>query len=222
MSFLLLNFLFFIFSLGWNRYFKPAPRFDVNKDQGICTLYLPKSCPVEEVRVQANGNVLKQAACLEACIQLHKVGALSDNLVPDTVVVKSVEQELGNILHLHFFNLGCIINHSFTGFEFAGKILYNTEQPCYFPPELVSQFSAQSQTTYHFYIIRMKPNSSRNFHLNDVFLGTRVELDYDIGNTGFQLEDQRGTIAVTLSYVGAFHLTQEEVFCSFFLSVISH
>jgi len=99
-------------------------------------------------------------------------------------------------------------------FEFAEKIQYDTEQPCYFPPELVSQFSAQPETTYHFYLIRMKPNSPRNFHLNDVLLGTRVVLEDDIGNTSFRLEDHRGTIAVTLSYVGAFHLTQEEVFIS--------
>jgi endoribonuclease Dicer len=173
----------------WKRYFKPAPRFDVNKDQGSCTLYLPKSCPVKEVKAEANNKVLKQAVCLKACIQLHKVGALSDHLVPDMVVAETVSQKLE-------------------------KIQYNTEQPCYFPPELVSQFSAQPETTYHFYLIRMKPNSPRNFHLNDVLLGTRVVLEDDIGNTSFRLEDHRGTIAVTLSYVGAFHLTQEEVFIS--------
>lgn len=47
--------------------------------------------------------MLKQAACLEACIELHKAGALSDNLVPDTVVTESVAQELGSFLHLYFF-----------------------------------------------------------------------------------------------------------------------
>ncbi|EOA32908.1 hypothetical protein CARUB_v10016233mg, partial [Capsella rubella] len=169
-----------------DEYFKPAPRFELNKDQGSYTLYLPKSCPVKEVKGHANGKVLKQTACLEACIQLYKVGALSDHLVPDMVVAETVAQKLE-------------------------KIHYNTEQPCYFPPELVSQFSAQPQTTYHFYLIRMEPNSPRKIHLNDVLLGTRVELEDDIGNTGFQLEDHKGTIAVTLSYVGAFHLTQEEV-----------
>ncbi|CAH2055216.1 unnamed protein product [Thlaspi arvense] len=169
-----------------DEYFKPAPRFDIDKDQGICTLYLPKSCPIKEVGVEAQGNVLKQAVCLEACIQLHKAGALTDHLVPDMVVAENVEQKLG-------------------------KIHYNTEQPCYFPPELVSQFSGQSQTTYHIYSIRMKPDSPRNFLFNDIFLGTRTELEDDIGNTGFKLEDHRGTIAVTLTYVGAFDFTQEEV-----------
>lgn len=63
----------------------------------------------------------------------------------------------------------------------------------------------------------MKPKSPRDFHLNDIILGTRVVLEEDIGNTDFCLEDHRGTIAVTLSYVGAFYLTQEEVFLLVFL-----
>ncbi|KAF8089861.1 hypothetical protein N665_0495s0010 [Sinapis alba] len=177
---------FYCSRLPSDEYFKPAPRFDIDEDQGICTLYLPKSCQVKEVRVQANRNVLKQAACLEACIQLYKAGALTDNLVPDMVLKETVQQKLG-------------------------KIHYDTEQPSYFPPELVSQFSALSQTTYHFYSIRMKSDSPRNLHFNDILLGTRVELETDIGNTCFRLEDHRGTIAVTLSYVGAFNLTQDEV-----------
>ncbi|ESQ49771.1 hypothetical protein EUTSA_v10019898mg [Eutrema salsugineum] len=177
---------FYCSRLPSDEYFKPAPRFDVDKDQGICTVYLPKSCPVKEVSAPANGKMLKQAACFEACIELHRAGALTDNLVPDMVVAENVEQKLGNIN-------------------------YNTEQPCYLPPELVSQFSGQSQTTYHLYLIRMKPDSRRNFQFNDIFLGTRTELEDDIGSTCFQLEDHHGTIAVTLSYVGAFDFTQEEV-----------
>lgn len=115
-----------------------------------------------------------------------------------------------------------MINHSSTRFEFAGKIHYDTEQPSYFPPELVSQFSALSQTTYHFYSIRMKSEFPGNLHFKDVLLGTRVKLEDDIGNTCFRLEDHLGTIAVTLSYVGGFDLTQDEVFCSFSISIISH
>lgn len=199
------------------RYFKPAPRFDIDEDQGKCTLYLPKSCQVKEVRVQANRNVLKQTACLKACIQLHKAGALTDHLVPDMVLKETVQQKLGNFLLLLFKNLCCRIDYSSTTFEFAGKIHYDPEQSSYFPPELVSQFSAHSQTTYHFYSIRMKSEFPRNLHFNDILLGTRVELEADIGNTCFRLEDHLGTIGVTLSYVGAFDLTQNEVFLLIFL-----
>ncbi|KAL0744505.1 hypothetical protein Bca4012_086018 [Brassica carinata] len=177
---------FYCSRLPSDEYFKPAPRFDIDEDQGKCTLYLPKSCQVKEVRVQANRNVLKQTACLKACIQLHKAGALTDHLVPDMVLKETVQQKLG-------------------------KIHYDPEQSSYFPPELVSQFSAHSQTTYHFYSIRMKSEFPRNLHFNDILLGTRVELEADIGNTCFRLEDHLGTIGVTLSYVGAFDLTQNEV-----------
>ncbi|CAH8386214.1 unnamed protein product [Eruca vesicaria subsp. sativa] len=187
---------FYCSRLPSDEYFKPTPRFDIDKDQGICTLYLPKSCQVKEVRVQANGNVLKQAACLEACIQLHQAGALTDYLVPDMVLKESVQQKLG-------------------------KIHYDTEQPSYFPPELVSQFSALRRTTYHFYSIRMKTEFPRDLHFKDILLCTRVELEDDIGNTCFRLEDHRGTVAVTLSYLGAFDLTQDEVFLLSYISLVS-
>ncbi|KAB1200469.1 hypothetical protein CJ030_MR0G007159 [Morella rubra] len=74
-------------------YFKPAPRWDKN----TCTLHLPKSCPLPNVVVQGNINdkVLKQTACLEACKQLHEIGALTDNLVPDVVVEEADSQESG-------------------------------------------------------------------------------------------------------------------------------
>uniref|UniRef100_M4ET69 Uncharacterized protein n=1 Tax=Brassica campestris TaxID=3711 RepID=M4ET69_BRACM len=177
---------FYCSRLPSDEYFKPTPRFDIDKDQGICTLYLPKSCQVKEVSAQGNGNLLKQTACLKACIQLHQAGALTDHLVPDMVLKETVQLKLG-------------------------KIHYDTEQPSYFPPELVSQFSALSQTTYHFYSIRMKSEFPGNLHFKDVLLGTRVKLEDDIGNTCFRLEDHLGTIAVTLSYVGGFDLTQDEV-----------
>ncbi|KAF3609889.1 hypothetical protein DY000_02051582 [Brassica cretica] len=74
---------FYCSRLPSDKYFKPTPRFDIDKDQGNCTLYLPKSCQVKEVKFQGNGNVLKQAVCLKACIQLHQAGALTDHLVPD-------------------------------------------------------------------------------------------------------------------------------------------
>lgn len=177
---------FYCSRLPSDEYFKPAPRFDIDEDRGICTLYLPKSCQVKEVRVQANKSVLKQSACLEACIQLHQAGALTNHLVPDMVLKETVQQKLG-------------------------KIHYDPEQPSYFPPELVSQFSALPQTTYHFYSIRMKSEFPRSLHFNDILLGTRVELEADIGNTCFRLEDHLGSIAVRLSYVGSFDLTQDEV-----------
>ncbi|KAG5016750.1 hypothetical protein JHK82_022403 [Glycine max] len=55
-------------------------------DKETRTLYVPKSCPLQHIRVEGDKKLLKNIACLEACKQLHKIGALSDNLVPDIVI----------------------------------------------------------------------------------------------------------------------------------------
>ena len=73
------------------RYFKPTPRWD----KEACTLHLPKSCPIPYVHVEGNAKILKKIACFEACNQLHKIGALTDNLVPD-IVMEEATQDLGN------------------------------------------------------------------------------------------------------------------------------
>ncbi|XP_010549776.1 PREDICTED: endoribonuclease Dicer homolog 2 isoform X2 [Tarenaya hassleriana] len=181
------NLIYFYCSrLPSDGYFKPAPRFDVDRD-GTCIIHLPKSCPLKAVTVHGHGNMLKKAACLEACKQLHKVGALTDNLVPDMVVEETVTQEL------------C-------------SYPYSDEQPCYFPPELIGHFLVESKTTYHFYLIGLKPWYPDDFHVQDILLGTRAELEDDIGTTSFKLGVKGGAITVTLKYIGVFHLTQEEVF----------
>ncbi|CAJ1794964.1 unnamed protein product [Sphenostylis stenocarpa] len=73
-------------------YFKPTPRWD--KETG--TLYLPKSCPLQPIHVVGDRKLLKNIACLEACKQLHKIGALTDNLVPDIVIEAAEVEEFGN------------------------------------------------------------------------------------------------------------------------------
>lgn len=87
--------LFLFFNLFF-RYFKPAPRWD----KETCTLHLPKSCPIPDVHVKGDVKILKQLACFEACKELHKIGALTDNLVPD-IVEEEGTQELGNFANLY-------------------------------------------------------------------------------------------------------------------------
>lgn len=91
----------FVFS----RYFKPTPRCVIDKEKGVCTLYLPKSCPIQTVCVQGNIKTLKQKACFEACKQLHEIGALTDNLVPDIVAEEADAGEIGNNYALPSFFL---------------------------------------------------------------------------------------------------------------------
>ncbi|KAH1238508.1 Endoribonuclease Dicer 2 [Glycine max] len=73
-------------------YFKPTTRWD----KETRTLYVPKSCPLQHIRVEGDKKLLKNIACLEACKQLHKIGALSDNLVPDIVIEEAKVEEFGN------------------------------------------------------------------------------------------------------------------------------
>jgi len=68
-------------------------------------LYVPKSCPLQHIRVEGDKKLLKNIACLEACKQLHKIGALSDNLVPDIVIEEAKVEEFGNLHALYSFLL---------------------------------------------------------------------------------------------------------------------
>lgn len=70
----------------------------IDKESRTCTLQLPKSCPLQRIiTVQGNSTkILRQLACLEACKELHRVGALTDNLVPDIVEEEAINKELGN------------------------------------------------------------------------------------------------------------------------------
>jgi hypothetical protein len=74
-------------------------------------LYLPKSCALQAILVQGDMKFLKNIACLEACKQLHKIGALSDHLVPSIVVEEAEVQEFGKFSCLLFIFPFIIIFH---------------------------------------------------------------------------------------------------------------
>jgi hypothetical protein len=65
-------------------------------------LYLPKSGPLEAIHVQGDPKYLKNIAWLEACKQLHKIGALTDNLVPSIFVEEAEVEGFGEFSHLLF------------------------------------------------------------------------------------------------------------------------
>lgn len=76
------------------RFFKPTPRFLIDKDSCVCTLLLPRGCPIQTVVVQGHPKQLRQLVCLEACKKLHEVGALTDHLVPDIVWQEKDAQQI--------------------------------------------------------------------------------------------------------------------------------
>ncbi|KAL2341557.1 hypothetical protein Fmac_009497 [Flemingia macrophylla] len=163
-------------------YFKPTPRWD--KETG--TLYLPKNCPLQPIHVEGDKKLLKNIACLEACKQLHKIGALTDNLVPDIVIEEAEVEEFGNEP-------------------------YDENQPTYAPFGLVNSVSNNSYTTYHCYLMEFIQNFGYDISVQDIFLATRNELDPEIGCTKFDMGFDRGSLSVKLRYTGTVNLSPDQV-----------
>ncbi|XP_028180116.1 endoribonuclease Dicer homolog 2-like isoform X1 [Glycine soja] len=163
-------------------YFKPTLRWD--KETG--TLYLPKSCPLQPIRVEGDKKILKNIACLEACKQLHKIGALSDNLVPDIVMEEAEVEELGNEP-------------------------YDENQPTFVPFGLVNSVSNNSQTVYHCYFMEFNNKFSYDVSVQDIFLLMRIELDPEIGCMQFDMGFDRGSLSVNFRYKGTINLSPDQV-----------
>ncbi|XP_047150385.1 endoribonuclease Dicer homolog 2-like [Vigna umbellata] len=163
-------------------YFKPAPRWD----KETATLYLPKSCPLKPIHVEGDKNLLKNIACLEACKQLHKIGALTDNLVPDIVIEEAEMEEFGN-------------EH------------YDENQPIYAPFELVNCVPNSSHTTYHCYLMEFSQKFCYHTSVQDLFLALRIKLDPEIGCMQFDMDFDKGSVSVKLSHKGTINLSLDQV-----------
>ncbi|RVW27130.1 Endoribonuclease Dicer-like 2 [Vitis vinifera] len=177
---------FYCSRLPSDGYFKPTPRCSINQDMGTCTIYLPKSCPIQTVSVRGNIKTLKQIACLEACKELHKAGALTDNLVPQIVEEEAIVAQDENIP-------------------------YDDEQATYYPPELINPSLKDPVTPYHCYLIELNQKYEYEVSPQGIVLAVRSELEYDVGNVNFDLQVDRGTMTVSMNYVGVIHLTAEQV-----------
>ncbi|XP_050208112.1 endoribonuclease Dicer homolog 2 isoform X2 [Mercurialis annua] len=178
---------FYCSRLPSDGYFKPAPRCLVDKELEKCTLLLPKSCPIQTICVEGNVKTIKQKACLEACKQLHNIGALTDNLVPD-IVEETIAQESG-----------------------AGHTPYCDEQPIYFPPELVGQALEKSEAKYYCYLIELNQNFVYEVRVHNIVLVLRNELESDILSMDIDLEVDRGSLAAKMKYIGQICLPPDAV-----------
>ncbi|KAL3652076.1 hypothetical protein CASFOL_001757 [Castilleja foliolosa] len=176
---------FYCSRLPSDRYFKPYPYCDINKELEICTLRLPSSCPVQTITVQGKPKCLKQLACLEACKKLHEVGALTDNLIPDMVEEEAEAQELGNVPYLD-------------------------EHPKFFPQELVGSHSDESETVFQCYLITLKPNFEYDVKFQEILLAVCEKLD-DLKNLDLELDADRGSVIAQIKYIGYVHLDSEQV-----------
>ncbi|XVE71087.1 hypothetical protein DITRI_Ditri10aG0122200 [Diplodiscus trichospermus] len=84
--------------LPHDEYFAPKPSFCYFDDIGgtICSIILPSNAPINQIvsTPQSSVDAAKRYACLKAVEELHKLGALSDHLLPLQNVVLEEETML--------------------------------------------------------------------------------------------------------------------------------
>ncbi|KAK4744261.1 hypothetical protein SAY87_010573 [Trapa incisa] len=174
---------FYCSRLPSDGYYKPMPRFDINKEMGICHLLLPKNCPLPPLPpVYGSGNIkmMRKIACFEACKQLHRHGALTDDLVPDVVVE---DKQISD----------------------AKKEPYVDEHPVYFPSELINILMEDSNM-YHIYVIELLQNFNSDVH--GMVLAIRSKLEPDIK---FDLQAERGKVTTKFKYAGTISMSEKVV-----------
>ncbi|KAH6801617.1 dicer-like 2 [Perilla frutescens var. frutescens] len=177
---------FYCSRLPSDRYFKPHPLCIINKELESCTLHLPHGCPVRAITVSGDRKSLKQLACLKACKELHRVRALTDNLVPDIVEEEAEPEEFGYEPYLD-------------------------EHSKYFPQELMGSRDNKSDTTYYCYLIVLKPNFQYDVEPQNIMLAVHEMLDSDLGEFRFDLDADRGKLVVHVMLVGKVTLAPKEV-----------
>ncbi|KAG9447410.1 hypothetical protein H6P81_013538 [Aristolochia fimbriata] len=177
---------FYCSKLPSDGYFKPLPSFYIDKESEVCTLYLPKSCPIPSVKVCGPSKILKKRACLEACKQLHVIGALTDYLLPELEVDEAVVMQ-----------------------KTGGNV---SDEKDFFPAELVDCWSSKSdQQIYYCYLFCLKQNFEYDILVQDIFLVVKCEFDSEVTQTEVQLETERGSVSVDMKYIGTIHLSSEQV-----------
>ncbi|KAF8722027.1 hypothetical protein HU200_022652 [Digitaria exilis] len=176
---------FFCSKLPSDEYFKPRPRFVIDKALGTCTLHLPKSSPVQTIYAQGEVSDLKQIVCLKACKELHAIGALTDSLLPVLSVPCEDEPDI-------------VVDK------------YKKEQPDYFPEQLVDNWLSFSRLgVYHCYMISVEGYSETN--LADIVLAVKCDMGPEFISNSFKLWGVQNYVSVTMRYVGIIHLNQEQV-----------
>jgi endoribonuclease Dicer len=71
---------------------------------------------------------------------------------------------------------------------------------------------------YHCYLIELKQNFGYDVPVHDIMLVMRSKLDSDVGSMTFDLDVDRGSLAVNFKYVGEIHLSPDHVTSLFFFA----
>ncbi|CAN1236287.1 Endoribonuclease Dicer homolog 2 [Linum grandiflorum] len=142
---------------------------DVPRIFGMTASLIKSKCTVSEI------DYWDKIRKLETMMH-SKIGALTDNLVPDTVAEKMVDRELGE----------------------ESK---DDDHRAYFPPDFVRDRQLGSNS-YYCYLIQLIPQFDSEIPFHDIVLVICNELETDVISSNFTLETDRGTVAVKLSYIG--------------------
>lgn len=176
----------FCSKLPSDEYFKPLPRFSINKASCTCTLYLPKSSPVQTVSTEGEVDVLKKEVCLKACRELHAIGALTDSLLPELGFPCEEEPDI-------------VVEK------------YQHEQPAYFPEELVDNWlSFSCLGIYICYMISLE-GFLQTTAPTDIILAMKCDMGSDFVSRSFKLYGTQDYVTVAIKYMGIIHLNQEQV-----------
>lgn len=101
------------------RYFDPLPKFFFIDDLHgtICRIILPPNAPFRQVDSLpcSSKDEAKRAACLKACMELHKMGALTNYLLP------GLDDENNKELAAHCSNSG---NNHLNSANDDGKVFF--------------------------------------------------------------------------------------------------
>ncbi|KAL6599548.1 hypothetical protein ACP70R_045685 [Stipagrostis hirtigluma subsp. patula] len=169
-----------------DEYFKSVPRFSIDRTLGTCTLHLPKSCPVQTIHAEGDVSVLKRVVCLQACRELHAIGALTDHLLPELDVPCEDEPDI-------------VVDK------------YKSEQPDYFPEQLVDKwFSFSRLGLYYCYKISLV-GCFKTTTPADIVLAVKCDMGSDFISNSFKLWGGQDHVSVTMEYLGIIHLNQEQV-----------
>ncbi|OQU91442.1 hypothetical protein SORBI_3001G180000 [Sorghum bicolor] len=177
---------FFCSKLPSDEYFNPLPRFNIDKALGTCTLHLPMSSPVQTIYAEGEISIIKRVVCLNACRELHAVGALTDYLLPESSVPCEDEPDI-------------VVDK------------YKEEQPDYFPEQLMDNWlSFCHRGLYYCYKISLE-GCSETTTPAEIVLAVKCDLGSDFISTTFKLWGVQDYLSFTIRYVGVIHLNQEQV-----------
>ncbi|KAL8532953.1 hypothetical protein ACS0TY_009277 [Phlomoides rotata] len=97
------------------------------------------------------------------------------------------------------------------GSECAGSEPYLDEHVKYIPRELVGSHGSKCETRYECYLIELQLNFQYDEKPRNILLAVHERLDNDLENFNFDLNVDRGKVAVNVKDVGYFTLSPDEV-----------